>query len=75
MKANQSSNQVRKSTYALLIRSEEKEKNLFEIIACSLFVLSAVAAILQFASQPVKIPVDPVRSASSAPQVEVVDRA
>ena len=75
MKANQSSNKVSKSTYALLMRSEEKEKNLFEIIACSLFVLSAVAAIVQFASQPVKLMVDPVRTTSAKPQVELVNRA
>ncbi|HKP93490.1 MAG TPA: hypothetical protein VJS88_06305 [Chthoniobacterales bacterium] len=75
MKNNQSSNQVRKSTYALLMRSEEKEKNLFETLACGVFVLSAVAAIVQFASQPVKLPVDSVRTASSMPQVEVLERA
>ena len=75
MKTTQSSNQVRNSTYALLMRSEEKEKNLFEIAACSLFVLSAIAAIVQFVSQPVKLPVDSVRTASSMPQVEVLERA
>lgn len=74
MKTNQSSNQLRKSTYSMLVRSEEKEKNLFETIACGLFILSTVAAIFQFASQPVKIPVDPVRTASGA-QVEVVSRS
>ena len=74
MKTNQSSNQVRKSTYSLLIRSEEKERNLFEIAACGLFVLSAVAAIFQFASQPVKIPADPVRNVSAA-QVEVLSHS
>jgi hypothetical protein len=74
MKANQSSTQVRNSTYALLMRSEEKQRNLFEITACTLFVLSAIAAIVQFASQPVKLPVEQVRTAVM-PQVEVLEGA
>ena len=73
MKTNQSSNQVR-STYSMLIRSEEKQKNVFETIACSLFILSAIAAIVQFASQPVTIPFQSVQTAST-PQVQVVERA
>jgi hypothetical protein len=63
MKTNQSVNQVQASTYTLLMRSEEKERSLFETIAYGLFILSSVAAIWQFAAQPVKLP-DTVRTAS-----------
>jgi len=50
-----SMNTTNKSTYALLVRSEEKERGLLEIVVYSLFILSAVAAIWQFAQQPVTI--------------------
>ena len=63
MKTNQSVNQVQASTYTLLMRSEEKERSLFETIAYGLFILSSVAAIWQFAAQPVKLP-DTLRTAS-----------
>ena len=49
MKTNNPLNQNRKSTYALLTQSEEKERGLFETIVYSLLVLSAVVGIWQFA--------------------------
>jgi hypothetical protein len=72
MKTNQSPNQFQESTYALLVRSEEKERSFFETIAYGLFVLSAVAAIWQFAAQPVKLPVDALPRTVSVAQAEVV---
>jgi hypothetical protein len=72
MKTNQSPNQVQESTYALLVRSEEKERSLFETVAYGLFILSAVAAIWQFAAQPVKLPVDTLPHTVSVVQAEVV---
>jgi hypothetical protein len=48
--------EIHESTYALLVRSEEKERSLLEIIAYGLFILSAVAAIWQFAQQPINLP-------------------
>jgi hypothetical protein len=48
MKTNQSLN-ARKSTYALLVRSEEKERGLFETLIYSLLIVSAVVGIWQFA--------------------------
>ena len=72
MKTNQSPNQVQESTYALLVRSEEKERGLFEAVAYGLFILSAVAAIWQFAAQPVKLPVDALPRTASVAQAEVV---
>jgi hypothetical protein len=56
MKSIETNNEVHESTYALLVRSEEKERSLFETIAYSLFILSAVAAIWQFAHQPINLP-------------------
>jgi hypothetical protein len=56
MKTNQSPTQARTSTYALLVRSEEKERGLFETIIYSLLVLSAVIGIWQFAHLRVPAP-------------------
>jgi hypothetical protein len=44
------------STYALLIRSEEKSRNIIEMAICPIWILGAVIAIWQFAQQPVNIP-------------------
>jgi hypothetical protein len=73
MKTNKSLNQVQQSTYAMLVRSEEKG-SLFEAVAYGLTVLSAVIAIWQFAAQPVKLPVDLPHTASVA-QTEVVSQS
>ena len=53
--AGQPDNQ-HKSTYALLIRSEEKSRNVFEVIIYPLLILGPLIAIWQFAQQPVNIP-------------------
>lgn len=55
MKTNKSLN-PRKSTYALLAQSEEKERGLFETIVYGLLVLSAVIGIWQFAHLRVPSP-------------------
>jgi len=49
MKTNKTLNSARKSTYALLVKSEEKERSLFETFIYSLLVVSAVVGIWQFA--------------------------
>ena len=46
----------RKSTYALLAQSEEKERGLFETFVYGLLVLSAVIGIWQFAHLRVPSP-------------------
>lgn len=56
MKTQQSLTPARKSTYALLVRSEEKERGFFETIIYSLLVLSAVIGIWQFAHLRVPSP-------------------
>lgn len=69
MKTNKSLNPVRKSTYALLVRSEEKERGLFETIIYSMLVLSAVIGIWQFAH--LRIPT-PFANTEHTPVAEVV---
>jgi len=45
------------STYALLVRSEEKGRGVLETIVYAAFILSAIFLIWQFATQPpVRIP-------------------
>ena len=44
------------STYALLIRSEEKSRNAFEMLIYPLLILGPLIAIWQFAQRPVNIP-------------------
>jgi hypothetical protein len=56
MKTNKSLNPVRKSTYALLVRSEEKERGLFETFVYGLLIVSAVVGIWQFAHLRVPSP-------------------
>lgn len=49
MKTNKTLNSARKSTYALLLKEEEKERSLFETFIYGLLVVSAVVGIWQFA--------------------------
>ena len=53
MKTNEPNNKREESTYSLLVRSEEKKRALVETIVYGLVILSAVAAILQFADEVV----------------------
>ena len=57
MKQNTLTTDCFESTYALLIRSEEKERNLFEAVAYLIFILSAVFSIWHMAQLPVRMPV------------------
>ena len=53
MKTSRPSNNVKESTYALLVRSEDKKHALFETILYGLVAVGVLVAILQFADQPV----------------------
>lgn len=53
IKTSQPNNNTEESTYALLVRSEDRKRALLETILYGLVILSALAAILQFADQPV----------------------
>ena len=52
------------STYALLVRSEEKKRNVQEILVYALIILSAVFSIWQFAHQTVAFPIDKLANAT-----------
>jgi hypothetical protein len=49
-------NTTQESTYALLVRSEEKSRGVLEVVLYACFILSAVFSIWQFAQQPVRLP-------------------
>ena len=51
MKTNEPNNKMEESTYSLLVRSEEKKRALVETVVYGLIILSAVAAILEFANE------------------------
>jgi hypothetical protein len=68
MKQNTLSVEGFESTYALLVRSEEKERSMFEDIAYLVFILSAVFSIWHVAQQPVELPKDGVLHTTSAAQ-------
>ena len=53
---DQLEDQHKESTYALLIGSEEKSRDVIEMAICPILILGAVIAIWQFARQPVNIP-------------------
>ena len=48
------------STYALLVQSEEKSRNIMETALYALFALSTVVSIWQFAQQPSSLPLERV---------------
>lgn len=52
---NKTETGARQSTYSLLIRSEEKERNIFETVIYALFVVCAVVGVWQFVQQPVTV--------------------
>jgi hypothetical protein len=45
------------TTYALLVQSEEKGRNIMETTVYALLGLSAILSILQFVQQPDRLPV------------------
>lgn len=53
---DQPENEHEESTYALLVRSEEKNRDLLEAAIYPLLIIGALIAICQFAMQPVKLP-------------------
>ena len=63
------------STYALIVRSEEKERNLFEGAVYLVLILSAVVSIWQAAHQPVAFLRDSSRSTSIAQSAATNHRA
>ena len=54
------------STYALLVRSEERSRGVLEIVLYASIALSAIASIWQFAQQPVELTAPGLIGQSSA---------
>jgi len=52
------------STYALIVRSEEKERGIFEGAVYFAVVLSALFSIWQVATQPIALPLTSVHTTS-----------
>jgi hypothetical protein len=57
MKTNEPNNKREESTYSLLDRSEDKKRALIEVVVFGLVILSAVAAIMEFADEFIWFPV------------------
>jgi hypothetical protein len=51
MKTNEPNNKKAESTYALLVRSEEKKRIVTEVVAYGVIILSAVVAIWEFGEE------------------------
>jgi len=51
-------NTENKSTYAMLVRSEEKNRGIFEIAVYLMVALSVLVSIWQFAQQSNQLPID-----------------
>ena len=63
------------STYALIVRSEEKERSIFEGAVYFAVVLSALFSIWQFATQPVDLPLKSVHTTSISQSANTNQRA
>ena len=50
----------KRSTYRLLVQSEERNKNVMEIAVYALVALSCLISIWQFAEQPNALPLDKI---------------
>ena len=63
------------STYALIVRSEEKERSIFEGAVYFAVVLSALFSIWQVAKQPVDLPLTSVHTTSITQSADLKQRA
>ena len=57
----------KKSTYRLLVQSEEKNRNIMEIAVYGVVALSCLISIWQFAEQPNPLPLDKIGTAAERP--------
>jgi len=75
MKNKTNSAQEFESTYALIVRSEEKERSLFEGAVYFAVVLSALISLWQAATQPVALPLTTVHTSSISQSAKTIQRA
>ena len=60
----------KRSTYRLLVQSEEKSRNILETAVYALVALSAAVAIWQFAQQPTSLPARGTGTVLEQPQTD-----
>ncbi len=58
-----------RSIYVLLVRSEEKSRDMLETAVYAMCILSAVFAIWQFAQQPNPLPIEGLSSTSDEQRI------
>jgi hypothetical protein len=75
MKNNTLSAKGFESTYALLVRSEDRERSIFEGAVYFAVVLSALFSIWQMAKQPIELPLTVVHTTSIAQPADTNQRA
>jgi hypothetical protein len=63
------------STYALIVRSEEKERSIFEGAVYFAVVLSALFSLWQVAKQPVDLPLTSVHRTAITQSADLNQRA
>ena len=63
------------STYALLVRSEEKNRSLLETLVYAIFILSAVFSIWQFARQPMMLPLKSINTSAAVADEATIARS
>ena len=63
------------STYALLVRSEERSRGILETVLYAFFILSAIVSIWQFAQQPVLISAHGLTSHATVTAVDETSHA
>ena len=72
---NQTHSAQFESTYAMIVRSEEKERSLFEGAVYFAVVLSALITLWQAATQPVALPLTTVHTSSISQSAKTTQRA
>ena len=75
MKNETNSTQGFESTYALIVRSEEKERSLFEGAVYFAVALSALLTLWHVATQPVSLPLNAVHTTSISQSAKTIQRA
>ena len=63
------------STYALIVRSEDKERSIFEGAVYVAVVLSALFSLWQFAKQPVDLPLTSVHTTAITQSADLNQRS
>ena len=75
MKNHTTSAQGFESTYALIVRSEEKERSLFEGAVYFAVVLSALLTLWHVATQPVALPLTSIHTTLTSQSAKTIQRA